>query len=114
MEAGASEFPANVTKALADSAAQWAMTETGRASSPSAPRPARQAAGIRCACVISSRDIKDHVLDHLDLYLERYEEKVTESGGHVHWAATAEDARAGHHRHLQARSARRSSPRASR
>ncbi len=34
-----------------------------------------------------------HVLAHLDLYLEEYEKRVTESGGHVHWAETAEDAR---------------------
>ncbi len=39
------------------------------------------------------RDIKNHVLEHLDIYLEAYEEKVIESGGLVHWAATAEDAR---------------------
>jgi L-lactate dehydrogenase complex protein LldF len=41
----------------------------------------------------SARDIKDHALEHLDLYLEAYEAKVAESGGHVHWAETAEDAR---------------------
>ena len=40
-----------------------------------------------------ARDIKDHVLDHLDLYLERYTEKVEAAGGQVHWAETAEDAR---------------------
>ncbi|MEX2408260.1 MAG: LutB/LldF family L-lactate oxidation iron-sulfur protein [Rhodovibrionaceae bacterium] len=40
-----------------------------------------------------ARDIKNHTLQHLDLYLERYEEKVTESGGQVHWCATAADAR---------------------
>ena len=40
-----------------------------------------------------ARDIKDHTLAHLDLYLEAYEARVKESGGHVHWAATAEDAR---------------------
>ncbi len=39
------------------------------------------------------RDIKNHVLDHLDLYLEAFEEKVVEAGGHVHWATTAEEAR---------------------
>jgi L-lactate dehydrogenase complex protein LldF len=33
------------------------------------------------------------VLAHLDLYLEEYERKVLASGGHVHWAETAEDAR---------------------
>jgi L-lactate dehydrogenase complex protein LldF len=41
----------------------------------------------------SARDIKDHTLEHLDLYLEAYEAKVTASGGHVHWAESAEDAR---------------------
>lgn len=40
----------------------------------------------------SATAIKDHVLEHLDLYLEKYEEKVIASGGHVHWAATADDA----------------------
>ncbi len=41
----------------------------------------------------SARDIKNHVLENLDLYLEAYEAKVTEAGGKVHWAETAEDAR---------------------
>jgi L-lactate dehydrogenase complex protein LldF len=41
----------------------------------------------------NARSIKNHTLAHLDLYLEAYEEKVRESGGHVHFAETAEDAR---------------------
>ena len=40
-----------------------------------------------------ARDIKNHVLENLDLYLEAYEEKVIASGGHVHWCAAAADAR---------------------
>ncbi len=40
-----------------------------------------------------SRDIKDHVLANLDHYLEYYEERVEESGGHVHWCETAAEAR---------------------
>ncbi|MBO0756936.1 MAG: iron-sulfur cluster-binding protein [Bradyrhizobiaceae bacterium] len=40
----------------------------------------------------SSRDIKNHTLAHLDLYLEEYEARVTAAGGHVHYAATAADA----------------------
>ena len=40
----------------------------------------------------TARDIKDHVLDHLDLYLEHYERKTVENGGHVHWAKTTEEA----------------------
>jgi L-lactate dehydrogenase complex protein LldF len=41
----------------------------------------------------SARDIKDHTLAHLDLYLEAYEEKVLASGGKVHWAESSEHAR---------------------
>ncbi len=40
-----------------------------------------------------SRDIKNHTLANLDHYLERFESKVVESGGHVHWCADAEQAR---------------------
>jgi len=40
------------------------------------------------------RAIKNHTLENLDLYLEAYEEKVLEEGGVVHWAETADDARA--------------------
>jgi L-lactate dehydrogenase complex protein LldF len=40
----------------------------------------------------NARDLKDHILSHLDLYLEAYEKNVVASGGHVHWAATAEEA----------------------
>ena len=38
------------------------------------------------------RAIKNHTLKHLDLYLDAYETKVKASGGHVHWAETAQDA----------------------
>ena len=41
----------------------------------------------------SAKAIKDHTLAHLDLYLEAYCDKVEASGGHVHFAETAEDAR---------------------
>jgi L-lactate dehydrogenase complex protein LldF len=41
-----------------------------------------------------ARALKDHTLAHLDLYLEAYERKVMESGGQVHFAPTAADARA--------------------
>ncbi|TDC69348.1 lactate utilization protein [Actinomadura sp. GC306] len=36
--------------------------------------------------------IKNRVLRHLDVYLERLEESVTRAGGHVHWAADAAEA----------------------
>ena len=36
--------------------------------------------------------IKNHTLEHLDYYLERFEAEVIRQGGRVHWAETAEDA----------------------
>ncbi len=39
-----------------------------------------------------ARDVKSHVLGHLDEYLEQAEEQLTANGAHVHWAETAEDA----------------------
>ena len=62
----------------------------------------------------SARDIKNHTLQHLDLYLEAYEEKVTASGGHVHFARDAAGSARHHPDHLPRRPARRRSPRASR
>lgn len=38
--------------------------------------------------------LKDHVLAHLDHYLEAFEAKVIAQGGQVHWCRTAEEARA--------------------
>jgi L-lactate dehydrogenase complex protein LldF len=40
----------------------------------------------------SARDIKNHTLAHLDLYLENYEKRVTEQGGTVHYAVDADEA----------------------
>lgn len=39
-----------------------------------------------------ARDIKNHTLAHIDLYLERFEARVTEQGGKVHWARNAKEA----------------------
>ena len=41
-----------------------------------------------------AREIKEHTLQHLDYYLERFEARVREHGGHVHWASTPAEARA--------------------
>ncbi len=41
-----------------------------------------------------ARDIKDHVLQNLDMYLHHFEEQVVSAGGHVHWASGADEARA--------------------
>lgn len=38
-------------------------------------------------------DIRLHTIENMDVYLLRFEGKVRAAGGHVHWAATSEDAR---------------------
>ena len=40
----------------------------------------------------SAHAIKTHTLNYLDFYLEQFEENVTRAGGHVHWAADADEA----------------------
>src|SRR5687768_17327925 len=39
-----------------------------------------------------AKRIKEHTLAHLDRYLEQLEASVQRNGGHVHWAADAEEA----------------------
>ena len=41
-----------------------------------------------------AESIKDHTLEHLDFYLELFEENVIASGGQVHWARTPDETRA--------------------
>jgi L-lactate dehydrogenase complex protein LldF len=40
------------------------------------------------------RRIKDRTMRHLDVHLERLEERVTAAGGHVHWARDGDEANA--------------------
>src|SRR5262245_25273806 len=42
----------------------------------------------------SARAIKNHTLAHLDLYLEQFEQRCSAAGGNVHYAVTAQEARA--------------------
>ena len=86
------QFKANAKAALADPNLQQALTHVRhnfieRRAASAVALPEFEA--LRD----SSRDIKNHTLANLDLYLEAYEEKVTEAGGHVHYAETAADAR---------------------
>jgi L-lactate dehydrogenase complex protein LldF len=92
MKFSAPAFKDNVAAALADSQLQKAMGNVekgfiGKRAAAAAALPEFDA--LRD----SARDIKNHVLAHLDLYLEAYEKKVVEAGGHVHWAEDAEAAR---------------------
>ena len=87
------QFKANARAALADKMVQAAMGKVGggfvgKRADAAALVP--EFDDLRDA----ARAVKNHTLAHLDLYLERYEAQVLASGGHVHWAETAEEAQA--------------------
>jgi L-lactate dehydrogenase complex protein LldF len=85
-------FKANARTALADEQLQRAL-----AGLPTGLVAQRTAARARLpefeALREIGREIKDHTLAHLDLYLEEYEKNATAAGAKVHWAATAAEAR---------------------
>jgi L-lactate dehydrogenase complex protein LldF len=86
-------FKANAHAAMGDKTLQGSLKrmETGGFGA------ARAAAVARLPEFDELRDraveIKNHTLAHLDFYLERFEREVHEQGGHVHWCATAREAR---------------------
>ncbi len=86
------QFKENAHRALQDPSLQKAL---GHVRTSFIEKRAKAAAALPEfeALRDSARDIKAHVLKHLDLYLEAYEEKVTEGGGKVHFARDAEEAR---------------------
>ncbi len=92
MESTAHAFKANARAAVEDPQLKRALAHVkegfiGKRAKAAARLPEFEA--LRDA----ARDIKDHTLDYLDLYLERYEERVTAQGGQVHWCPSAADAR---------------------
>lgn len=92
MEITSPAFKKTARAALADTQLQKALANV-RSGFIGKRRQAVEALPEFEALRESARAVKDHALENLDLYLEAYEEKVKASGGHVHWAETAEDAR---------------------
>jgi L-lactate dehydrogenase complex protein LldF len=86
-------FKSNAAAALADPNLQRALKNAGTGFVARRAR-AREALPEFDALRAAAKEIKDHTLAHLDLYLEAYEQKLTEAGGHLHWAPTGADARA--------------------
>src|ERR1700732_3695988 len=92
MQSTSHAFKSNVDAALANPTLQTAlgMAKTGF--------PAKRLAAIARlpefeALREEGRRIKNHTLEHLDFYLEAFEEKVVERGGEVHWCRTPHEAR---------------------
>jgi L-lactate dehydrogenase complex protein LldF len=92
VESTSLHFKENAARALGDAQLQRALgnVKTGFVLKRAAARAGLpEFDELRTAAT----DIKNHVLDHLDIYLEEYERKVVETGGHVHWARNAAEAR---------------------
>ena len=87
------QFKQNAARALADVQLQKALGNVKQGFIDKRQQAAAKLPEFE-ALRDSARDIKNHTLEHLDLYLEAYEEKVKASGGHVHFARTADEARA--------------------
>ncbi len=92
MESTTRQFTSNARTALGDENLQGAL----RRLSTGFPKKRLEAAArlpefeqLRD----QARDIKNHVLENLDFYLEVFEERVLESGGQVHWCDDADAAR---------------------
>jgi L-lactate dehydrogenase complex protein LldF len=92
MQATSHAFKTNVKGALADATLQAAlgMAKTGF--------PLKRLAAIERlpefeALREEGRRIKNHTLEHLDFYLEAFEQRVVERGGKVHWCRTPAEAR---------------------
>ncbi|MDZ4791583.1 MAG: LutB/LldF family L-lactate oxidation iron-sulfur protein [Hyphomicrobiales bacterium] len=91
MEQTSHAFKESAAAALVDEQLQRALGNVRRGFVAKRAK-AREALPEFDALKRQAREIKDHTLANLDLYLEEYERKVLESGGHVHWAATAAEA----------------------
>ncbi len=87
------DFVNNSKKAIADPVLQTALDRMTRGF-PVNRRRAVEALPEFDSLRDEAKVIKDHALAHLDLYLEAFEKKVIESGGHVHWCLTPDEARA--------------------
>ena len=92
MKSTAHDFKANVATALAKPNLRRAMARLETTIGPQRIA-ARAALPEYDALCDQATDIKNHVLTHLDVYLERFEAKVVEAGGEVHWCRTPEEAR---------------------
>jgi L-lactate dehydrogenase complex protein LldF len=85
-------FKENAAVALADARLQEALAEM-RSSFRGRHQAAARALPEFEALRDHAKAIKQHTLANLDYYLERFEAKVKEAGGQVHWCADAAEAR---------------------
>ncbi|MGH6660947.1 MAG: LutB/LldF family L-lactate oxidation iron-sulfur protein [Rhodospirillales bacterium] len=91
MRSTAATFEENAKKALADGKLRDALSRLSEGF-PAKRRDAAARLPEFDALRDQARDIKNHVLAHLDFYLEAFEARVTALGGTVHWCRTGTEA----------------------
>jgi L-lactate dehydrogenase complex protein LldF len=91
MQPASHKFKENATQALADPRLQRAL---GNVKSGFMVKRTQARAALPEFDELrnTAAEIKDHVLNNLDIYFEEYEQRVVDSGGHVHWARDAAEA----------------------
>src|SRR3546814_2745132 len=89
---GTANFKDNANAAMQDSDLQSELRKLAGGFSQARVRAAAEVPEFD-ALRDAARDIKNHTLENLDYYLERFERKVVENGGKVHWCRTAGGAR---------------------
>ena len=92
MQVTSHDFKANARKGIKDPNLQQAMGRM-EAGFPERRREAVERLPEFDRLRDQARDIKNHVLENLDHYLERFEARVIERGGQVHWCQTPRQAR---------------------
>ena len=92
MEPRSRNFVADSARALADPVLRGTLAKLV-GGFPQARRDAVSRLPEFDALRDAARAIKDHVLDNLDAYLERFEERVIAQRGQVHWCRDAAEAR---------------------
>ncbi|WP_414655619.1 LutB/LldF family L-lactate oxidation iron-sulfur protein [Ferrovibrio sp.] len=92
MQVTAQHFETNASRALRDPNLRKAMGIIGGAMASRRVESARELPEFE-ALRDEGVKIKNHVLAHIDLYLEKFEAQVKARGGHVHWCRTPREAR---------------------
>ncbi len=91
MQPQSRQFQENASRALTDKSLQRALAKLSRGF-PVKRAQARDRLPEFDALRDRAREIRNHTLEHLDFYLQRFERQVVAQGGHVHWARDAAEA----------------------
>ena len=92
MEFSSEHFKSNVQTAIQDEVLKGAM---GKLTGSLGPNRTKAVGKVPEFDAIRDHGIaiKMHTLDHIDQYLEEFEQNVVANGGHVHWCADEDSAR---------------------